>query len=70
MSKLPGINHDRAVRAFEKAGFWITREGKHTIMTDGDLIITIPRHKPIQPFTMASIIQDAGLSIDEFRDLL
>jgi hypothetical protein len=29
MPKLPGINHQRAVKAFEKAGFWIAREGKH-----------------------------------------
>ncbi|MFO0792967.1 MAG: AAA family ATPase [Candidatus Brocadiaceae bacterium] len=32
MPKLPGINHQRAVKAFEKAGFWITRQGKHITM--------------------------------------
>jgi len=29
MPKLPGINHLRAVRALEKAGFRIDRQSKH-----------------------------------------
>jgi len=29
MAKLSGINHQRAVKAFEKTGFWIARQGKH-----------------------------------------
>jgi predicted RNA binding protein YcfA (HicA-like mRNA interferase family) len=68
--RLPGINHIRAVSAFEKAGFRIAREGKHIIMTDGQRIITIPRENPINSFTMAGIIRDAGLSIKEFKKLL
>ena len=28
MPNLPGINHLRAVKAFEKAGFWIVKQGK------------------------------------------
>jgi hypothetical protein len=39
-------------------------------MSDGKRIITIPRHNPIQAFTMAGIVKDAGLTIDEFRKLL
>jgi predicted RNA binding protein YcfA (HicA-like mRNA interferase family) len=35
MPKLPGINHQRAVKAFKKAGFWIARQGKHITMTNG-----------------------------------
>ena len=47
-----------------------TREGKHIIMTDGNRIITKPRANPINAFTMAGIIADAGLKIDEFKALL
>jgi len=68
--RLPGISHIRAVSAFEKAGFRIAREGKHIIMTDGDRIIAIPRENPINSFTMAGIIRDAGLSIEEFKKLI
>ena len=70
MPKLPGINHLRAVKALEKRGYWIVRQRKHTTMTDGVRIITIPRSNPIDAFTMGGIIRDAGLTIDEFKELL
>ena len=70
MPKLSGISHRRAVKAFEKAGFRIARQGKHITMTDGKRIITIPRANPINFFTMAGIVKDAGLAIEEFKGLL
>jgi predicted RNA binding protein YcfA (HicA-like mRNA interferase family) len=70
MPKLPGINHLDAVRALQKAGFWILRQGKHIVMTDGKRKVLIPRHNPVNAITMGGIVRDTGLSIDEFRDLL
>jgi len=70
MAKLPGVNHLEAVKAFEKAGFRILRQGKHVVMSDGAHFITIPRHNPVNAFTMAGIVRDAGLAIEEFRKLL
>jgi len=70
MPNLPGVNHQRAVKAFKKSGFWITRQGKHITMTDGKRIITIPRENPVNAYTMAGIVNDAGLSIEEFKKLL
>lgn len=70
MPKLPGVNHLVAVRSLEKAGFRILRQGKHIVMTDGVRKITIPRHNPVNAITMAGIVRDAGLTIDEFRKLL
>ncbi len=70
MPKLPGILHLQAVRALEKAGFRILRQSGHIVMTDGTRILTIPRNNPINAFTMGGIIRDAGLTIDQFRNLL
>ena len=70
MPKLPGVNHLDAVRALEKAGFRIARQGKHVIMTDGVRILTVPRSNPVNAFTMGGIVRDAGLTIEEFRKLL
>jgi predicted RNA binding protein YcfA (HicA-like mRNA interferase family) len=67
MPKLPGVTHQRAVKALKKAGFHIARQGKHITMTYGERIITIPRSNPINSFTMAGIVKDAGLSIEEFK---
>jgi predicted RNA binding protein YcfA (HicA-like mRNA interferase family) len=62
MPELPGINHERAVKAFKKAGFWIARQGKHITMTDGERIITIPRINPVNAFTMAGIERRSDMS--------
>ena len=70
MGKLPGVNHLQAVRALEKTSFRILRQGKHIVMTDGVRKITIPRHNPVNAITMAGIVKDAGLTIEEFRKLL
>jgi predicted RNA binding protein YcfA (HicA-like mRNA interferase family) len=70
MPKLSEVNHQRAVKAFHKAGFWIAREGKHITMTNGERIITIPRANPVDAFTMGGIVKDSGLTIDEFKKLL
>ena len=70
MPKLPGINHLDAVRALEKAGFGVVRQGKHIVMTNGARILTIPRHNPVNPLTMGGIVRDAGLTVEEFRKLL
>jgi len=68
--KIHGVNHLQAVRALEKAGFRIVRQGKHVVMTDGVRILTIPRHNPVNAFTMGGIVRDAGLTEDAFRRLL
>lgn len=70
MGSLPGVNHLAAVRAFEKAGFHIARQGKHIVMTDGARLLVIPRGNPINGFTLGGIVRDAGLTNEEFKKLL
>ena len=70
MPKIPGVTHLAAVKALEKAGFRILRQGKHIVMSDGIRILTIPRHNPVNAFTMGGIARDAGLSVEEFKKLL
>jgi len=68
--KIPGVNHLDAVRALEKAGFRVIRQGKHIVMSDGVRILTIPRHNPVNAFTMGGIVRDAGLTAEEFKKRL
>jgi predicted RNA binding protein YcfA (HicA-like mRNA interferase family) len=71
MPKIPGINHLRAVKALEKAGFHIIRQGKkHIVMSDNTRFLTIPRSNPVNAYTMGGIIRDAGLSVDQFQKFL
>lgn len=71
MPKIPGVSHRRAVRALRRAGFSVAREGaKHIVMSDGSRIVTIPRHNPVNAFTMGGIVRDAGLDPEAFKKLL
>ena len=70
MPKHPGVSHLAAVKALEKAGFWVARQGKHIVMTNGSRIVTVPRHNPVNAITMGNIIRDAGLDNDRFKQLL
>lgn len=64
------IDHCSAVGALEDAGFWVLREGVHIIMTNGQRILTIPSDDPLHALTLEGIVRDAGLSMQEFRQLL
>jgi hypothetical protein len=39
-------------------------------MRRGDRRVVIPRGNPINAFTMGGIVRDAGLTVEEFRNLL
>jgi predicted RNA binding protein YcfA (HicA-like mRNA interferase family) len=71
MPEIPGISHSRAVKALQKAGFEVVREGKkHIVMSDGLRLVTIPRSNPVNAYTMGGISKDAGLAPEAFKKLL
>lgn len=70
MPRLPGIRHQDAARVFEKLGYRIIRQSGHIVMSNGETRLTIPRANPVDPFTMGAIARDAGLTPDDFRNLL
>jgi hypothetical protein len=37
---------------------------------DDQRLLTIPRHNPVNAITMGGLIRDAGLTLEQFRDLL
>jgi hypothetical protein len=39
-------------------------------MTDGQRFLLIPRHNPINAYTMGGIVKDAGLTSDKIKKLL
>ena len=70
MPKIAGIGHQQAVRALERAGFRVVRQGKHIVMSNGRRILTVPRANPVNAFTMGGIARDAGLSVEQFLGFL
>ncbi|MBC7264907.1 MAG: type II toxin-antitoxin system HicA family toxin [Chloroflexi bacterium] len=73
MSKLPRISGRECVKALGKAGFYFKRqEGSHIILRRDDPFaqIVVPDHKELDRGTLRAIIRQAGLSVDEFVNLL
>ncbi len=73
MPQLPIISGWEAVRAFDKAGWKISRrEGSHIILVKVGIPVTlsIPDHREVKRGTLRSLIRKAGLSVDEFMLLI
>jgi predicted RNA binding protein YcfA (HicA-like mRNA interferase family) len=73
--RLPAIKPREVLRALGRAGFFIhhTSGSHHVLKHPGKphLRVTVPYHnKDLKRRTLASIIEQAGLTPDEFRDLL
>jgi hypothetical protein len=70
MPKLPGVNHLWPVKALQRAAFIIDRQSKHIFLSKGAVKVVVPRNNPVDAYTMAAIVRDADLTIEEFKDLL
>ena len=75
MPKLPRIPSLLVIRALKRARFYeYHRSGSHIQLRhfdNSDLRVTIPfQKKDLAPKTLKSIIKQAGLTVEEFIDLL
>jgi predicted RNA binding protein YcfA (HicA-like mRNA interferase family) len=73
MSKLPVISGRQCVRALGRAGFYLKRQkGSHLIVRRDEPFaqLVVPDHKKLDRGTLRAIIRQAGLSVDEFVQLL
>lgn len=75
MSKLPAVKPKRVIRALERAGFEIHHTtGSHYILKHPGapgLRVTVPYHnQDLKRGTLASILNQAGITVDEFLSFL
>ena len=75
MTKVPSLNYNFVVAALQRAGWVVVRQrGSHIRMhkqtPDRLRKITVPAHKPIKRSTLAKLLSDAELPLDEFLALL
>ena len=72
MTNLPHISGRECIRALERAGFYERRiKGDHVFMQrNNPYAAVVPLHKEVKPGTLRSIIRQAGLTVDEFVELL
>ena len=70
MPLIPGIGQRDAVRLLEKRGFRVVRQGKHITLSNGVVMVQVPRHTTINAYTMGHVARTAGLTPEQFRELL
>jgi predicted RNA binding protein YcfA (HicA-like mRNA interferase family) len=76
MPRQPRVTGPETLRALQRAGWGVARQrGSHALLRHLDTagrLVTIPVHpgRILKPKTLASILDQAGLTVDEFRDLL
>ena len=73
--RLPAVRPKEVLRVLRKAGFFIHHtSGSHYVLKHPDkphLRVTLPFHnKDLKRRTPSSIIEQAGLSVEEFSELL
>ncbi len=73
MSHLPVVSGKDSVRALERVGFPVIRQvGSHIVLRRDDPFcqVVVPEHRTLDRGTLRSILRSAGLSPEQFRDLL
>jgi len=72
--KLPRVSESEAIRALEKAGYFLVRQsGSHRIYKNAQgRRVTVPYHsgKELPPKILKSILRDADMTADEFLELM
>ena len=66
--KLPrDVSGAEAARALKRIGFVELRQtGSHLILRKESRTVVVPQHKPLKPGTLKGIIEQAGLTLEEF----
>jgi predicted RNA binding protein YcfA (HicA-like mRNA interferase family) len=73
MSKLLRMSGRECVKALGKAGFYVVRQkGNHMILHRDEPSgrVVVPDHHELDRGTLRAIIRSAGLTVEEFNDLV
>ena len=75
MSKVPSFPYTKIIAALERDGWIVVRQrGSHIRLekqlTDEVLKLTVPAHKPVKRSTLAHILKQARIDIEQFLNLL
>lgn len=74
MSRLPrSLSGNEVVRALRRAGFYFKRQkGSHIVLRRDEPFaqVVVPAHRSLDTGTLASILDGAGLTREEFSELL
>jgi predicted RNA binding protein YcfA (HicA-like mRNA interferase family) len=73
MGTLANISGKKAAKAFARAGWYeVGQAGSHLVMSKHGVKanLSIPQHKELGPGLLRGLIRLAGMTVNEFLDLL
>jgi predicted RNA binding protein YcfA (HicA-like mRNA interferase family) len=71
MAKLPDVSGPEARRALQRLGFVFKRQrGSHVILRRGNRGCVVPMHREISRGTLRGVLEQAGVSVEEFLEAL
>ncbi len=73
--KVPNLPYTKIIRALQRDGWTIVRQrGSHIRLQkrtrDQVLKLTVPAHRPVKRSTLAHILKQARLDVEQFLELL
>jgi predicted RNA binding protein YcfA (HicA-like mRNA interferase family) len=71
MPKLPRLSGAEILRALERLGFERRRQrGSHVVMRRGSTGCVVPLHAEVKVGTLAGLLRQAGVTVEEFVAVL
>ena len=74
MPKIPIVSAIKVIKVLSKIGYEADHQtGSHIILRHRETLhkrLTVPNHKEIARGTLKAILEEAGLTVQEFTDLL
>jgi len=74
VSKLPRVSGREVVRAFVRIGYEVDRQrGSHGVLRHRDpphRRLVVPDHREVAKGTLRKLVREAGLTVDEFSELV
>jgi predicted RNA binding protein YcfA (HicA-like mRNA interferase family) len=71
MPKLPHLSGAEVIKILSRMGFLVVRQsGSHIILRKGNAGCVVPNHKELKTGTLAGILRQAGVSVEDFLKTL
>lgn len=75
MSRVPSLSYRKIIKALQRDNWTVVRQkGSHIRLEkklpDETLKITVPAHKPVKRTTLAKILKQAKIDLDDFLELI
>jgi predicted RNA binding protein YcfA (HicA-like mRNA interferase family) len=71
MPRLPRLSGRETIRALERLGFaQIRQRGSHVVLQSGRSTCTVPLHRELKLGTLAGILRQADISVEQLMDAL